>query len=212
VPDCVATLSPPSLSILRKLTGAHASPSRMDPLSALSIAAAVVQFVEIGGKFFTKVWAAYRNPDANLEDVELAEFTKQLAALVSGLRESAKEFLGESPVSSANHELVRLCDECEDISSQFHQILDKIQRRRRGKKSVSQATQVVLAGIWGDGKIAKLKGRLADLRPKVMTAVLFCLWYVALLPVPWCAAKVRTGTMRRRRNTQKPISRHRLTR
>lgn len=148
----------------------------MDPLSALSIAAAVVQFVDIGGKFFTKLWTAYRNPDVSLNNAELAGINEQLVALATGLRESSREFLDDSPTSPANHELLTLCQECEDISAQFQAVIDRIQRPSRGRKSVAQATQIALAGIWSDGKVSKLKKRLAELRPRVMTAVLFCLW------------------------------------
>lgn len=174
----------------------------MDPLSALAIAAAVVQFAEIGGRLLMKTWSRYREQgqrDAaarkiqSSEEAYLENALKQLASFVRLVRESTDRAVPGSPPGPAEKELLKLCTECESIASDFENILMGIKRRpikdyaptdlgvqvKKGS-TVPEKDEPVLAGLWTPSKISNTKHRLETVRQSFMTTILLCLWYVEI--------------------------------
>ncbi|KAK0615107.1 hypothetical protein B0T17DRAFT_498541 [Bombardia bombarda] len=158
----------------------------MEPLSALAIAASIVQFVDFGNRLLSRTWDVYKRPDAAAQELttiaeELSMFSSRVRESFKGLRHDEKQ----SQPSETESQLSRLCDECDVITSDFQTVLRQIRRRHSGRSAQDKVTRFVLAIMWSDTKIAVMKERLDILRRRVMTAVLFCLWHDSKRTEQW---------------------------
>jgi hypothetical protein len=62
----------------------------IDPMSALSIAAGVVQFVDFGKNLLSASYEIYRSPSGETsEEVELSTIAKDLTALITQIKDRA---------------------------------------------------------------------------------------------------------------------------
>ncbi|CAM1502182.1 Fc.00g041660.m01.CDS01 [Cosmosporella sp. VM-42] len=161
----------------------------MDPLSALAIATAVVQFAEFGGKILVRTWdkyKTYKGPDAARqiaqESAELSEIANELSTLARAVQDNSQEFVSENQVSAVESQFMRLCTECDSIDSEFQGVLNRIRNRKRrpGKDTEEREKKKIirfpLAGMWDAHKIEHMSERLESLRSQIMSAILFCLW------------------------------------
>jgi hypothetical protein len=100
----------------------------MDPLSALAIAAAVVQFVDIGAKLVNKAWKVYTTPDKKEEKDknQLAQATRELSFLINGIEEASTTLPSPETASPAQSQLRRICSECYSVATEFSHIVDRI--------------------------------------------------------------------------------------
>lgn len=163
----------------------------MDPFSALAIAAAVVQFVDFGGKLLWRTWDQYKDRlAAREEDAEVTQIVNDLSDLAAGVRANTEWLWRDpnQPPSPAESQFLRLCGECDKITLEFHDALNRIKHRRLSRRSQTrsdappsaakpQGRRAELAGVWDSNRIDAMRTRLERLRGEVMTAILFCLWY-----------------------------------
>ncbi|KAK7913859.1 hypothetical protein PG985_011562 [Apiospora marii] len=116
----------------------------MDPLSALAIAAAVVQFAEIGGQLMVKGWHRYRRHSQKTKDDEregegemtqepeereIEAFINELTLFTRTVRESTDRVVPNLSPGPAEGQLLRLCEECESIAADLQDVLTKIKKR-----------------------------------------------------------------------------------
>ncbi|KAJ9149486.1 hypothetical protein NKR23_g4326 [Pleurostoma richardsiae] len=148
----------------------------MDPLSALAIATAVVQFAEFGGKILLRTWSRYKGRLAEEEDVQVSKLVDDLSGLSNSVRDRTEGFWEDSAASPSELHLSRICSECDSVTAEFRDVLGQLSRRRKAKKD-TKLEQLVLAGLWDDRRIKQMADRLEILRQQVMTAILFCLWH-----------------------------------
>jgi hypothetical protein len=171
----------------------------MDPMSALAIVAAVVQFVDFGGRLLVKAWNKFtdldddgnngrlgattvgtRSQQAQLNEAKTAatELMTQLS-LVKGILDEASDSLPACP-----GDLVRIHRKCNSLATDFRSVLVCI----RDGKNISSGVRVddnedadssTYVGRWG---FQKMRRELEELRETVMQKVLLHLWYV-LIPV-----------------------------
>ncbi len=131
----------------------------MDPLSALAIAAAVVQFVDFGGRMLARGYDIGKRALHESAGAELRNLAQQLSSLTVALHEALDGLPRGSAITPAQAKLRRACAMCDDISNEFQ--------------------QAAFAGSGLDStKISLMKGKLVDAKAMVMETVLFCLWYV----------------------------------
>ena len=153
----------------------------MDPLSALAIAAAVLQFVDFGGKLLSRTWDTYRVArHAAEENEEISKVARQLSELSAGVRASTQSWLrtGDAVAVTAETQLHQLCEEIDSITTELQSIMEKIKRRKTVRKDPERKmiTRFPLAGMWDARKISDMSERLEELNRRVMTAILFGLW------------------------------------
>ncbi|KAH6955688.1 hypothetical protein BKA56DRAFT_563572 [Ilyonectria sp. MPI-CAGE-AT-0026] len=144
----------------------------LDPVSALSIAAAVVQFVDFSRKIVSKSKHLYHSTAGALrENIETETVTMRLKDITDHLRTTAvSSALSGTTPSVARIEQIRT--ECFQVSEQLlqklHQLKVPTTSRFRTWKSFRQA----LKSVWSKSDIDAMASRLAVLRAQLDTEVL----------------------------------------
>lgn len=102
----------------------------MDPLSALAIAAAVFQFLELGGKLCVKGWETYKQAQREglnehklaQEKKELKETFDELSDQISWFRQVSTSIEVSQPPTPTQVQLLKLSSQCTELSSDFGRI------------------------------------------------------------------------------------------
>ncbi|KAL7946976.1 hypothetical protein V8C42DRAFT_298975 [Trichoderma barbatum] len=107
----------------------------MDPLSALAIAAAVFQFVDLGGKLLIHGWEKYKQMrqempgDQEFEEQqeELRRTFDDLSFRISGIRQVATDMNNSQEAKTPTRvQLLQLLSNCTSLSEDFEKIKDQI--------------------------------------------------------------------------------------
>lgn len=179
----------------------------MDPLSALSVAAAVVQFVEFGQRLLSETWNIYRdNSGKTLELRDLGVVSDDVIQLSTAVRDAlSKKQRGAAAGGSASHEaediLVRVCGECDVIGAEIRDVLPTmdssfragiegeststgwLSKKAKRSRSVGESFREALRRQWNWRKIQDMNDRLSDIRQKIMMATITSIWYVLFDPI-----------------------------
>jgi hypothetical protein len=151
----------------------------MDPFSALSVAAAVVQLVDYGAGIVSKGTQLYKSVDRALgENNELETASIRLQQLSSGMQGSLSQARRDntqgSPAQVDQH-LETMCNECVTVSQE---LVDKLETLKvpgdhpyKKWKSFRQA----LKSVWSKEKIEAIAERLCSLRAELNTHVVVSL-------------------------------------
>ncbi|KAK1463837.1 hypothetical protein CMEL01_12598 [Colletotrichum melonis] len=172
----------------------------MDPLSALAIAAAVVQFVEIGGKVFVRCWEKYQalqgqedNNDAESKrqkeeiERELKERVGSLTTLVSEARLPSIAGVASQPPTPAQQQLIKAASECSRIRIQVHEIAtrfittpncepDTKPRRSLGLFARSKNREPNGHFLVTKEEFEQVEKRCEFVRSQAIDSILLCLW------------------------------------
>jgi hypothetical protein len=171
----------------------------MDPLSALSVAGTIVQFVDFSAKLIFKSHKLYESSNGALvENLELQAIAESMAGMQRKIK-AAREEIGPvySPVfldgrqrsrkptkeeqlmvqirRENDKELRSVCQQCAIVAEELIYALDSLKVRGTNRKWGS--FRVALQSIWDEGKIKKLGERLNALRAQLDTSILFALRY-----------------------------------
>ncbi|KAH6637278.1 hypothetical protein F5144DRAFT_570116 [Chaetomium tenue] len=143
----------------------------MDPLSALSIAAAVVQFVDFGYRLVKSAHQLYTSPGGQkLEDIELSIVSRDLSNLADAVQAKLDDNAGPQG------DVLRLCCECASTNTELQEILAKLKARGDTKLALAaDICRVTLRQVATAGDIEKLAGRLSGIRQQMNVALLYLL-------------------------------------
>jgi len=164
----------------------------MEPLSALGLAAAVVQFLDFGSRMFRDLREIYGSAErTTVKHIELSALADELSELAGSVerntaasnepRDSGKGL----PSTDDDHEksqeiFFRLCHECQEINQEIQELLGELQAQGTTRiRLAADSLLVALKGIWSASKLKGLQDRLRETRQQIMMAVLVVLWYVA---------------------------------
>ena len=149
----------------------------MDPLSGLSVASNIVQFIDFGLKVVTKGRKIYRSVDGTLaENSDLEVVTSDLLILQSKLQclppISNKDGVGMDDTEAFK----KLSNSCAELAGKLLQKLNmaKAQGRFRKWKSLRQA----LKSVWSKGEIEEMASRLSGFRGELQLHLLMTLRFV----------------------------------
>jgi len=153
----------------------------MDPVSALGLAAGVVQLVDFTSKLLSKGYKLYQSADGALEEhvalgdvaLNLRELSKELATpfttddlkqMRSGKRQKR---------SRPEKQLEDIRIECNEVTKQLLNTLGDLMVKKRHRKwhSFRQA----LTSVWNENEIHALERRLERIRKQLDTTLLVCL-------------------------------------
>ncbi|KAF5679405.1 ent-kaurene oxidase [Fusarium heterosporum] len=172
----------------------------MDPLSALGIAAAVVQFVDFGQRLLSETWQVYRSASGkDLELYELSLISKDLEQISQSIRNAIDG--QKSGALDGSHDadslLLHVCGECDAIAGEINKVLPQIDESfqaqlKNGQKvlsplsplkaksiSIGDAFRRALKTIWKGTELDDLKSRFVNVRQQVMMAVTMSMWYTS---------------------------------
>jgi hypothetical protein len=141
----------------------------MDPVSALGVAAAVVQFVDFSSRILSKGSEFYKN-GALIRDKDIA----QAAASLTQLSNRLSDWLGRLQ-SSRGHTfeevaLMTTIEECKVTGSKL--VITLQQLEVRGKHKVWKSLRQALESEWKKENIQQTYQRLATLRESIVTHLL----------------------------------------
>ncbi|KAF3762491.1 hypothetical protein M406DRAFT_107917 [Cryphonectria parasitica EP155] len=151
----------------------------MDPVTAVGVAAAVVQFVDYGKRLLSRAHEIYKSPDGR---------TESESKLLSGLKDlrtqatQAYETLGRFPAAQSDSDIAEIFGDVEKASREFDDLLASIQQRqsrqkydRKGKK-VLKSTQLAWNSLRDESEVKTLLKRLDGIRDRGVSFTLLSLW------------------------------------
>jgi hypothetical protein len=147
----------------------HSNDGVMDPLTALSLAGTIVQFVDFAGKIIRGAKHLYKSTSGALSgNDDLEERTKILSDLATKLKQpiqpplcgaAAKDASDPSP-NPVYAILQDLCDKC---GREADQILTRLQGLKvNGKHRAWKSFQLAVKAAWAQREVEEISKRLSD--------------------------------------------------
>jgi hypothetical protein len=142
----------------------------MDPLTALSVAGTIIQFVDFGSKLVTNGIQLYKYSLGSLEvHEELELITGDIQAVVTKLRKTCPTVSAGAvrPLTEADtrhEERFRMI--CEDATLVAEELLSKLNavKVKSGKHHVWESLKAAVNFAWSKDEISSLKARLSNLK------------------------------------------------
>jgi len=144
----------------------------MDPISALNVAAATVQFIDFVGGLMVNAVTIYRSEHGS--ESSLMSIVKSLVQLNDDLTESLQLSTGGS-LSTRDTEILRLCQQCSETANTLISLLNKL--RNESKNDLWSSFLQALRTKWSDDKIKSLKETLDSLKSQISMYILTALRY-----------------------------------
>lgn len=153
----------------------------MDPVSALGIAAAVVQFADFGSRFIKSAHELYKSPTGQApEYINLSNVSKNLLHLADTVKAKLDKY--EGPTVASFDYVYR---ECKSTNDELQRILNEL--KVRGSTTIevaADALRVAFQQVIRAGDIEGLENRLDNIRQEVNVAMLYMLLLVIPHPSP----------------------------
>jgi hypothetical protein len=161
----------------------------MDPMSALSIAASVVQFVDFGRHLLSASYEIYKSPSGEtVKELEVGTISKDLTDLVAQIKDKVGTAAsGKGRATDAEYQLVKISEECEEILTKFRKALDGLAwpkaltegegaPKKARLKMARGAIRKALMSVWTFSELDGMVEQLEKVKGRLMAATLFCLW------------------------------------
>ncbi|KAG0648144.1 hypothetical protein D0Z07_6009 [Hyphodiscus hymeniophilus] len=142
----------------------------MDPLTALSLAGTVIQFVDFGTKLLGTAGELYKSTTGSLgvhTEIELT--ASDLRAVIVKLRGSVPVSASQS-IDDPWRIFAQICDEAASVADELVERLTQL-RVKHGKHRVWHTIQSVVKTLWSPKEIAALQKRLSGFREALVTRV-----------------------------------------
>ena len=146
----------------------------LDPLTALSLAASVVQFVEFGGKLISKSHEIYISTNgATKENATIGEVTADIKSISRRLVKQSDTIHGSSPDEV---ELTNLANSCEELADDLLRLLANLKVAPGASKWEAFKKAVLTARK--EGHVQDLEKRLGKVRKQVTSRLQYMMAYV----------------------------------
>jgi hypothetical protein len=167
----VLTLEP-AYYLLSSLCG-----TMLDPISAVGVAAATVQFLDFARKVFLVGQEAYSSLHGTTADmIHLVEVHSHLEELSRGLSQSMS---ANASTSTSDDKVVGIAKSCQRDCELLLATLAKVQLKS-GPKSVYKSLEHALLVVWKRKTIITIEARLDRYRRELTLAIVANLRYVHL--------------------------------
>lgn len=177
--------------------------SAMDPLSALAIAAGVVQFIDFGTRLTSAAGQLYLSPSGRTaEEVELSTIASDLSQVSANVNSGIARLARGAPAEGTSEAILfAICEECAAAAKELENAIRKLRPKGRnpffifGRMEGDSDQRSELSSRTENGKILKATHSfytavqsitsfnvkrwrvvLLDLRARMMTALLAVLW------------------------------------
>lgn len=128
----------------------------MDPLSAIGLASAIVQFVDFGSRIAHDAKCIYKSTTGVTVENENIEFTIEQLQTISGM---LKQRIPSSPLYFLDEPLISLAKRCETLSNELLELLKAVKAKSPSSKWASflAAVKAELQKEERNGVIARLQ-------------------------------------------------------
>ena len=146
----------------------------LDPLSALSAAAAVLQFVEFGSMLLAKSHELHKSTDgASASNSELETTAEELQQLVHRLsRPLASIKSQDTTLDDTEAALVSLTKQCSNAAEEFLCTLRKLKVSEGSSNRRWRSFQQALKCLWKKERLEAMENRLQGFRERLIVHVL----------------------------------------
>ncbi|PVH69299.1 hypothetical protein DL98DRAFT_625614 [Cadophora sp. DSE1049] len=141
----------------------------MEPLTALSLAGNVIQFIDFSCKLFSQGCELYKSTDGRLAvDDEIRLITAEIQDFITKIKSEAAP-VAQGPGPDSNFD--KICDEAAKIAEA---ILSKLEHRKldKDRNRKFESFKRVWSQIWSQGELDALFARLSQLRDAINSGVL----------------------------------------
>lgn len=143
----------------------------MDPLTALSLAGTVVQFVDFSGKLISSSRQLYTKDELDVH-AQAALATNDILDYTVKLRQKLIVPDGTTTLSEDDLVLENICKECDNLAHDLLGRLDKLKVPKKGKKAMWVTIGVALQSIWTKEELSGIQARLKDYRNQIDSRVI----------------------------------------
>jgi len=144
----------------------------MDPLSALSVAASAVQFIDFATNLLSGTMEIYRSAEG------AQSATRDLKSIIRHFKELNDSLLLSSSDPEGGKDLQQLCLDCSKVAEQLLSALNKISVE--GKATLWKSFIVALKSVWSHDEIEVLERRLDMFRRQISMQIIVSLRYTSL--------------------------------
>lgn len=143
----------------------------LEPLSAISLASAIVQFVDFGSKLVSGSLELYRSADgSSVTDAELEAVATDIVRINDKLAVTAAANVQHATPSPDDMVLRNLAQSCNLISKELLQALRD--RKVRGPHKRWQSFRKALAVTWDKERIGDLERRLSRIQSQINSRII----------------------------------------
>jgi hypothetical protein len=152
----------------------------MDPLSALGVAASVVQFLDFASTLVSSTYKIYKSTTGDTkEKLDLMVVTSSLKSLSNDLRLSLDQDTSEGKeLSKVDTEINTLCASCSDVADELILALEKLNVQK--EHDIWQSVRTALQSVWGRKEVDALEKRLESFRSQISLHINASLRYNSL--------------------------------
>ena len=152
----------------------------MDPLSALSLAGNIIQFVDFGARLFAEGQELYKSEAGKLKaDEELELVINDLSALVRKIQKAVPHNapdVSQADLDEDKQELTTFENICHETVKVAEEILKKLDKPKtvgtKGKRKLYVFRQIILR-TWTKDEVDGLLKRLSTLKTALETRIMF---------------------------------------
>lgn len=145
----------------------------MDPLTALSLAGTVVQFVDFGSKLITSSVQLYKKGELDVH-AQATSATNDILDFTIKLRRNLRVPDGSAALTEDDNLLKSICEGCDELAHDLLARLDKLkapEKNRLGRNIWPTLTAAFLA-IWTKEDLADIKERLKEYRRQIDSRII----------------------------------------
>ncbi|KAE8449252.1 hypothetical protein EG329_008419 [Mollisiaceae sp. DMI_Dod_QoI] len=152
--------------------------TKMDPLTALSLAGNVIQFVDFGTKLLAGTYVLYKSNTGDLEtmwNAELYLVTCDLEDIITRFHQPLSPMTASG--ATINHQsglenLESICKGAAKVAKELKERLESIRVRGPGKYRVWNSFAAAVMSAWSKDEIDELTKRLSSFKDAIATRVL----------------------------------------
>ncbi len=152
----------------------------MEPLSALGVAAAAIQFADFATRLLSETVATYKSASGKTEKVEsLESVTNDLNTLTRHVVEKAAGLPASPPPDSPDAVCVEACRECQSISQELAGILQELGAKPSfslGGKSILSSLTAAIRAVAKESQVKALTAKLGTVQDRMKMAAMASLW------------------------------------
>jgi Fungal N-terminal domain of STAND proteins len=142
----------------------------MDPVSALGVASATVQFLDYASKLLAGTIKVYKSSD------DTTGANKDLKAIAENLHSLNQRVIISKPLKATSPttefdgaEIEQLCIACNQVAVELIEAIEKLQKR---DGSLWASFRIALKTMWSEGEINSLQQRVDGYRQQISLHIL----------------------------------------
>jgi hypothetical protein len=144
----------------------------MDPVSALSVASSVIQFVDSSAKLFSRIYDVYESESGyTAEHTLLKRETENVRRLNSYLTRAVDPGKLGRDLTPLEVEVASLASECDDVAVKLTEKLESVSLDTQKGKAWA-AVRSAVKSVWRQKDIDHLRRRLDNCRQLLTTSIL----------------------------------------